>query len=316
MALWGNVDNLANAPKWLTPSFTFDGSGSNNKVSASADTITLENHGIQSGTKVFVTGASANQLGSSTDGVQFAEVVDPNTIKLYAAYNGSAFSTLRALTEAGTGHTLQVIPTAVDAGVATGTAPAVSVFFVDAGEAVNNRDKGMKTPGWYKYVTYTDADSVVRKKAELLCAFGESDYSAAVGDTGVTGTASDEDGVVTGEQALITIGTNPITDGTDGTNSAKVNLAGDENIVLLTEATVSPAGGTISYQWQEKAATAGSVFEDLSAGGVYAISATTGAASTLTISTTNNLAGYQYRCVVSHPEADSVNSSAATATQG
>lgn len=315
MALWGNVDNLANAPKWLTPSFTFDGTGANKKVSASADTITLEKHGIQSGTKVFVTGASANQLGSNTDGVQYAQVVDGDTIKLYGAYNGSTFSTLRALTEAGTGHTLQVIPTAVDVGEAVGAAPAVSVFFVDAAEALQNRDKGMRTPGWYKYVSYTDAGGVARKKAELLCAFGESVYSASVGDTGVTGTASDEEGVVTGAKALITIGTNPIQDGTDGTNSATVDLANNENIVLVTAATVAPAGGTISYQWQEKAATAGSEFTDLSAGGVYAISATTGATSTLTISTTNNLAGYQYRCVVSHAEADKVISTTVTATQ-
>lgn len=315
MALWGGLDNLANAPKWLTPSFTFDGTGANKKVLASADTITLENHGIQSGTKVFVTSASNDQLGANVSDVNYAQAVDGDTIKLYGTYNGSAFSQLRQLTEAGTGHTLQVIPTAVDVGEATGAAPAVSVFFVDAAEALQNRAKGMKTPGWYKYVSYTDAGGVARKKAELLCAFGESVYSASVGDTGVTGTASDEEGVVTGAKALITIGTQPIQDGTDGTNSATVDLASNADIVLVTAATVAPTGGTISYQWQEKSATAGSEFTDLSTGGVYSIDAITGATSELTIDTTNNLAGYQYRCVVSHAEADKVISTTVTATQ-
>jgi hypothetical protein len=318
MALWGNTDDLAGAPKWLTPSFTFDGTGADKVVSATADTITINNHGIQSGTKVFITSASNDLLGTDVSGIQYAEVVDPDTIKLNGTYNGTAFGTLRELTEAGTGHTLQVIPTAVDVGEAVGAAPAVSVFFVDAAEAKTdaNRDKGFQTPGWYKYVTYDDSDGVTRHKAELLCAFGESVYDVAVGDTGVTGLASDEDGVVAGEQALITIGTQPIQDGTDGTNSATVDLAGNASIVLVTAATVAPVGGTINYQWQEKSATAGSEFTNLTTAGVYSISAVDGATSALTISgTTDNLAGYQYRCVVSHAEADSVTSTTVTATQ-
>ena len=315
MALWSNVDNLASAPKWLTPSYTFDGTGANNKVSSTSDTITIENHGIQNGSKVFVTGASANQLGTGTDGVQYANVVG-DTIKLYETFDGSAFGTLRQLTEAGTGHSIQVIPTAVDAGIATGAAPAVSVFFVDAAEAKTdaNRVKGFQTPGWYEYVTYDDAQGVTRHKAELLCAFGESVYDVAVGDTGVTGTASHEDGVVAGEQALLTIGTNPIQDGTDGTNSATVDLANDD-IVLLTAATVAPVGGTISYQWQVKGATSAR-FVNISAGAPYAIAVNGSTSSELTVAAGGATAGDKYRCVVSHAEADSVTSTTVTATQG
>ena len=315
MALWSNVDNLASAPKWLTPSYTFDGTGASNSVSATSDTITIADHGIQDGSKVLVTGASANQLGTGTDGVQYANVVG-DTIKLYGTFDGSAFGTLRQLTEAGTGHSIQVIPTAVDAGVASGAAPAVSVFLIDAGEAKTdaNRAKGFQTPGWYHYVTYDDAQGVTRHKAELLCAFGESIYDVNVGDTGVTGLASDEDGVVAGEQALLTIGTNPIQDGTDATNSATVDLAGAEDLLLVTAATVAPAGGTISYQWQVKESDSAR-FSNITAGGAYAISAPNSATSTLTVTTTADTAGDKYRCVVSHAEADSVTSTTVTATQ-
>ena len=309
MALWGGLDNLANAPKWLTPSFTFDGTGANKKVLASADTITLENHGIQSGTKVFVTSASNDQLGANVSDVNYAQAVDGDTIKLYGTYNGSAFSQLRQLTEAGTGHTLQVIPTAVDAGEATGTAPAVSVFFVDAGEAANNRDKGMKTPGWYKYVTYTDTNSVVRKKAELLCAFGESDYSAAVGDTGVTGTAGDEDGVVTGEQALLAIGT------ISSQATATVDLAGDAAIsVSVGSVTVTPSGGTISYTWQIST-DGGFNWTDITSGGDYVITGATGASSNLAVANTSTKAGEYYRVAVDHDEANRLLSHNWVATQ-
>jgi len=152
-----------------------------------------------------------------------------------------------------------------------------------------------------------------RDQAELLVAMGGDIDGAVVANTdGINGS---DDAVVAGSAAVISIGTQPIQAGTDLTNSATIDLAGNENLVLVTAATVLPAGGTISYQWQQKLAAAGSAFTNLTAAGVVGISATTGGTSTLTITTTDNLAGNQYRCVVSHAEAKSVTSTTVTATQ-
>lgn len=39
---------------------------------------------------------------------------------------------------------------------------------VDVNEAAANRDKGIRTPGWVHYVTYTDCNGVVRHKSNTL----------------------------------------------------------------------------------------------------------------------------------------------------
>ncbi len=48
------------------------------------------------------------------------------------------------------------------------------VFGVSAAEAAvaSNKAKGINTPGWVKYTTYTDAQSNTRHKAETLVAMG------------------------------------------------------------------------------------------------------------------------------------------------
>ena len=309
MSLWGSTDNLAGAPTWLTSVESFVAGD----VTTGDNSITIAGHGIRNGSKVVLTTAG-NAIGL-TSGVYFAKV-DGDVITLHDTHTAPAtFGTVKGLTSQAAG-TLQIVPTGVDVAIAKATAPTANVFFVDAAEAITdtNRDKGFKTPGWYKYETYTDADSETRHKAELLCAFGGHQYDAAVGDTGVdTQSGVDEDSVVAGEKALLTIGTNPIQDGTDGTNSATVDLA-NEAIVLVTAATVSPAGGTISYQWQVKEHDKAR-FVDISAGTPYAISATDGATSELTVAAGGATAGDKYRCVVSHAEADSVTSTTVTATQ-
>lgn len=55
------------------------------------------------------------------------------------------------------------------------------VFGVDTTEAavVANRAKGINTPGWVKYTTYTDAQSNTRHKAEVLVAMSSITGDAA-----------------------------------------------------------------------------------------------------------------------------------------
>jgi hypothetical protein len=71
-----------------------------------------------------------------------------------------------------------------------------NAYFVDTTEASveSNRDKGIKTPGWILYNTYTDANGNVRHKSEVLVAMKVSATDA--GDDGVTGNTAIEDTTV------------------------------------------------------------------------------------------------------------------------
>lgn len=71
-----------------------------------------------------------------------------------------------------------------------------NAYFVDTDEAQvdGNREKGIKTPGWMLYNTYTDALGNTRHKVEPLVAMKVS--SADAGDAGVTGNTDVEDTVV------------------------------------------------------------------------------------------------------------------------
>lgn len=70
--------------------------------------------------------------------------------------------------------------------------------FVDEAEAAVDavRAKGLKTPGWHVYDTYTTSDGATRHKSECLVAMGEAAASEAIGDAGVTGDTAVEDAIV------------------------------------------------------------------------------------------------------------------------
>jgi len=66
-----------------------------------------------------------------------------------------------------------------------------NAIFVDTGEAgvAGNRTKGIKTPGWNIYYTYTDQNGATRHKNEALIPMKVSAGDA--GDLGVAGTGDD-----------------------------------------------------------------------------------------------------------------------------
>ena len=70
---------------------------------------------------------------------------------------------------------------------------AVFVDLTEAGIA-SNRAKGLKTPGWNLYHTYTDQNGATRHKAESLVPMKVT--AVAAGDLGVTGDTVDEDAIV------------------------------------------------------------------------------------------------------------------------
>jgi hypothetical protein len=71
-----------------------------------------------------------------------------------------------------------------------------NAIFVDTGEAgvAANRAKGIKTPGWNIYHTYTDQNGATRHKNESLIPMKVSAGDA--GDLGVTGNTAIEDTIV------------------------------------------------------------------------------------------------------------------------
>ena len=70
---------------------------------------------------------------------------------------------------------------------------AVFVDLTEAGIAAN-RAKGLKTPGWNLYNTYTTADGRTRNIVEPLVAMKVT--AVVAGDLGVTGDTAVEDAIV------------------------------------------------------------------------------------------------------------------------
>ena len=286
MALWALTDNLAGAPKWLTPTFKFDGTAAF-VVGGGTDTITIANHGINDLDQVvLVNGAGGNV---ATAGVYFASVAG-NVIKLYdtkANANTSGAGGREDLTAQGTGHSLQVAPD--------------NLFFIDATEAglASNRTKGFHVPGWYKY-SEGEGGRAGRKDVELVVAVSSANVaSGTIGDAGMTGTSATEDAVASDRQISITSVAMPA-----------VDIASNADLVATIVATKSGvAGGTLTFQWQYKVGAGNYANVTVAAGGT---------AATLTVANTDGdeyAAGVKFRCVVSLAQAESVTSKVVTATQ-
>lgn len=111
-------------------------------------------------------------------------------------------------------------------------ADAAETFGVSIDEAQNvtNRAKGIKTPGWVKTFSYTDAQGNVRNKTETLVAFG----GTMTGDVDVLPPA-----------ATITISAQP----------QSVSVV--EGLTALFSVTATASAGVLSYQWEKQEAGAG-----------------------------------------------------------
>lgn len=158
-------------------------------------------------------------------------------------------------------------------------------FGVSVAEAQQkaNRDKGIKTPGFTKVVSYTDAQGKERNKAETLVAFGAGNLSGA--------DAADDAVVV---DRTITISAQP----------ASISVVEGATATFGVTATVTPTA-TLSYQWQKQEGGAGSW---------TAVSGATSATYTTDATVLATDSGDKYRVVVSAPDTTSVRSSAATLT--
>jgi hypothetical protein len=162
------------------------------------------------------------------------------------------------------------------------TADKAATVGVDVAEATTpaNINKGINSPGWVKYSTYTDGQGATRHKSEVLVAFSS-----------MSGEASDDSVAV---DPVIAIGTQP----------QAVSVTSPEDLVFTVVATVNN-GATPTYQWQ--------VSDD--AGSTWAnITGATAATLTVEDSDAEYVTANEFRVVVSSTTAADVTSNAVAAT--
>lgn len=151
---------------------------------------------------------------------------------------------------------------------------AKTIVFVDETEAAlaENKARGINAPGWWSYFTYTDASGATRHKAEHL-------VTLANADTNANETQADD---TIAADLTIVIDSQP----------AAASVTAPAAAQFVVAASTTPAGGTLTFQWQEDS---GSGFANLSDGGVYSGALT----NVLDISDSTGLNGYQYRVAIS-----------------
>ena len=157
------------------------------------------------------------------------EVTSTTAIELHKAYAGSTDAALA-------GAVRRTAPKAVaEFVVKGGDSRSRDLVFVDDTEQAiaANKARGIWGPGWWLYETYQTAAGDTRHKAECI-AFVHATAAAAGDDA--------DDTVVADVLETITIGTQPA-DATTSSGAATFTVA----------ATVDQSG-TITYQWQKKAA--------------------------------------------------------------
>jgi hypothetical protein len=276
MALWGNKDAVAIAG--TTVSVT----NGSKAVTGSGTTFTTD---LQVGSIVEITS------GTSTKN-RVASITSDTALTLSDNFSGTTAGTLAIASV-----TKQLMPKNVyrqSTGGTYGTrkqtnlATIVGVDITEA-QTSSNIAKGITTPGWTRFKTYTDSSGNTRRKVEVLVAgngYTLATMSDAVDDTIVA-------------DRSITIGTQP----------ASIASAATPYTGTFTVAATATNSGSLTYQWRVST-DAGVTFNNVTNAGVY--TGATTATLTLTAAAKATYNNYQYRCAVSATGADTVTSTAAT----
>ena len=115
-----------------------------------------------------------------------------------------------------------------------------TIVFVDNTEAslTENKLRGITSPGWWSYRTYTDAAGKTRHKAEHLVFISNPDLNA--------NETQADDAVAADRTSIITISVQPTNQSTDDAIAAAT---------FSVTAADAPDLGDIVYQWQVQTAT-------------------------------------------------------------
>lgn len=288
MALWGKTDTLASQPKYVSRIAYFDSTA----VNTTAETINIlaSNTGFSTGDAVLYGINGGTVIGGLTDNTTYyVRNVGAGLISLYDTYanaiNLAATTGRLNISGAGVGtHTLKRVGSIANA-FGDHNYNGQQVLFVDREESQQkeNRDRGLVSPGWWLYRTWTNADTSVQHKAELLIAM---DVPVAT-----SGDASDDAVVV---DRTITITAQPQDD----------ESASGSEVTFSVTATVSPTAA-LTYLWQVST-------DD---GATWGSASGTNNAASYVIADNTGLDGNQYRVVVSSSGATSVTSAAALLTE-
>jgi len=306
MALWGKTDTLASAPKYIVRKAVFDAQA---KVTSATDKIDLTdaNTNFATGDGVVYTGASGIGLTQGT--TYYAMRQTDNTIKLATTEAGAKAGATGVNLTAGATGAIGYLQRNVEGNEDYDhNYNGRDLYFIDADEATQaeNIARGLKTPGWTNYRSYTDANGNVRNKSEVLIAMGA--YSGATGFgtfQAQTGDATDDTVLVDG---TITIGTQPL-------SQSKVAGSLLANKGVFTVVATLVGAGSLTYQWQvQESSQSGATWTNVSrgTGGTTATYTTGNTQVAASASVDSN--GDKYRVIVSSTGSTSVTSSTAVLT--
>lgn len=163
MPLWGKVDavNVTGTVK-LT----------NSSATVSGNTATAMNTEIQVGDVVFI--STANTAAGANTRFRVGAIANSTTITIDQVYNGTTNVAATMVVQDMPKYVLQL---------GHPGQRVIDVVGVDVTEArvAGNRNKGIRTPGWTSFVTYTDSSGATRRRAETLVAM-RSMTQAVAGD--------------------------------------------------------------------------------------------------------------------------------------
>jgi len=153
-----------------------------------------------------------------------------------------------------------------------------TIVFIDATEAGldENKSRGISSPGWWAYRTYTDHAGNTRHKAEQLAFISNPD-----------GTETQADDTIAADAAsAVIIDTQP---------AASTSASGAGTFTVATSTTGTP--GTLTYQWQRQTASATTRWVNIAADTDTGITYADFTTATLAYSALadDSLDGYKYR---------------------
>ena len=190
---------------------------------------------------VGVTTGSATVTKNAADAIDAGDIIELSGVRYYV-------KSVDSTTQITLGANYAAATNAALAGAVRRTAPkALADYVVGGGDSASanvqilgvslaeaqlseNKARGISSPGWWAYRTYTDASGTTRHKAECIASF--KDGSAVSGD-------ATDDAVVGDVTSLITISTEPADQDTSG-GAATFTVA----------ASSTGSGASLTYQWQ------------------------------------------------------------------
>jgi len=191
---------------------------------------------------VGVTTGSATVTKNAADAIDAGDIIELSGVRYYV-------KSVDSTTQITLGSNYAAATNTALAGAVRRTAPkALADYVVGGGDSASadvqilgvslaeaqlseNKARGISSPGWWAYRTYTDAAGTTRHKAECIASF--KDGSAVSGD-------ATDDAVVGDVTSLITISTQPTDQDTSG-GAATFTVA----------ASSTGSGASLTYQWQK-----------------------------------------------------------------